>query len=76
SCCNQKVEKDSLDLFLERMKNYTFCISGMAFQDVWNLELERLRYCSVHVVTPDGKFIPFCAYNLTNSEGVPLHRGR
>ena len=75
-CCSQKGEKGSLDLFLERIKNYTFCISGMAFQDVWDLELERLRYCSVHVVAPDGKLIPFCAYNLTNSKGVPLHRGR
>lgn len=75
-CCSQNGEKDSLDLFLERVKNYTFCISGMAFQDAWNLDLERLRSCTVHVIAPDGRIIPFCAYNLTNSKGVPLYRGR
>ena len=75
-CCGQNEEKDSLDLFLERVKKYTFCISGMAFQDAWNLDLERLRYCTIHVIAPDGRIIPFCAYNLTNSEGVPLYRGR
>lgn len=75
-CCSQNGEKDSLDLFLERINKYSFCLSGMAFQDAWNLELERVSNCSVHIVAPDGRFIPFCAYNLTNSKGVPLHRGR
>ncbi|MBP2628067.1 MAG: Radical domain protein [Firmicutes bacterium] len=65
---------DSLDAFLERVENYSFCISGMAFQDVWNLDLERLRECFIHVVSPDSRIIPFCAYNLTDKQGKPLYR--
>jgi len=77
SCgCKQNKEVDSLDLFLERARTHTFCISGMAFQDAWNLELDRLRYCYVHTLAPDGRIIPFCAYNLTSSRGIPLYRGR
>lgn len=64
----------SLDAFLDRVENYSFCISGMAFQDVWNLDLERLRECFIHVVSPDQRIIPFCAYNLTDKQGKPLYR--
>ena len=65
---------DSLDAFLERSEKYSLCISGMAFQDVWNLDLERLQDCFIHVVDPSRRIIPFCAYNLTNRQGVSLYR--
>ncbi|HET9657535.1 MAG TPA: radical SAM protein [Kineosporiaceae bacterium] len=64
------------DVLLERARTHTFSVSAMAFQDVWNLDLERLRDCYLHEVSPDGRQIPFCAYNLTDSEGVPLYRSR
>jgi uncharacterized radical SAM superfamily Fe-S cluster-containing enzyme len=35
----------------------------MHFQDVYNMDLERLRSCGVHYVTPDGRIISFCTYN-------------
>ena len=35
----------------------------MHFMDPWNLDLERLRSCDIHYGTPDGRIIPFCAYN-------------
>lgn len=76
SCAEQKVQLDSMDLFLERAKTHTLCISGMAFQDVWNIDLERLKDCCIHTVAPDGKIIPFCAYNLTDSQGRAIYRGR
>lgn len=63
-----------LDVFLERKRSHTFCISGMAFQDAWNLDLERLRDCCIHVASPDGRLVPFCAYNLTNRQGKSLYR--
>lgn len=62
------------DAFIERTKTHAFSISGMAFQDVWNLDLERLRDCCIHVMSPDNKLIPFCAYNLTDCKGQPLYR--
>jgi len=69
-------EGDIWDIILKRIKTNLFSISGMAFQDAWNLDLERLRYCYVHIMSPDGKLIPFCAYNLTNCQGKRLHRER
>lgn len=65
---------DDFDLFLERARTHTFSISAMAFQDVWNIDLERVRGCCIHVATMDGRMIPFCAYNLTSASGEPLHR--
>jgi len=54
---------------LERVHTHTLCISGMAFQDAWNIDLQRLKRCCVHVLTPSGKLIPFCTYYLTGSDG-------
>jgi uncharacterized radical SAM superfamily Fe-S cluster-containing enzyme len=62
------------DEVLERAKTHTFSISGMAFQDAWTLDLERLRDCCIHVVAPDGRIVPFCAYNLTARDGRALYR--
>jgi len=67
--------QDDFDRFLTRARTHTFSVSAMAFQDVWNLDLERLRGCCIHVVAPNGDLIPFCAYNLTSNLGQPLYRG-
>ena len=61
------------DLF-DRIQSHTLCISGMAFQDAWNIDLERLERCCVHVATAQGKLIPFCSYYLTDSSGRRLWR--
>lgn len=62
------------DELLARAQTHAFSISGMAFQDGWNLDLERLRDCCIHTVSPDGRIIPFCAYNLTSQTGQSLYR--
>lgn len=62
------------ETFVERSRTHSLCVSGMAFQDAWNLDLERLRDCCIHVVHPAGGIIPFCAYNLTNREGHSFYR--
>jgi uncharacterized radical SAM superfamily Fe-S cluster-containing enzyme len=36
---------------------------GMHFQDMHNYDIERVRRCGVHYITPDCQVIPFCAYN-------------
>jgi uncharacterized radical SAM superfamily Fe-S cluster-containing enzyme len=65
------------DVLLERASTHMLCISCMAFQDVWNIDLERLKDCCIHVVAQDGRLVPFCAYNLTDSAGRSLYgRGR
>ncbi len=38
-------------------------IAGMHFQDSYNYDIERVRRCCIHYVTPDCRVIPFCAYN-------------
>lgn len=54
----------TLDGFLRCLGSHSFTITAMAFQDAGNIDLERLRRCSLHVFD-DGKHIPFCAYYLT-----------
>ncbi|SDH36526.1 radical SAM (seleno)protein TrsS [Desulfosporosinus hippei] len=65
---------NSWDNLIQQLKIYAFSISGMAFQDVWNLDIERLKNCCIHVVSPEGKLIPFCAYNLTDKFGHSIYR--
>jgi uncharacterized radical SAM superfamily Fe-S cluster-containing enzyme len=35
----------------------------MHFQDSYNYDIERVKRCCIHYVVPDGRIIPFCAYN-------------
>ena len=65
---------DELSRFLQRARTHTFQISAMAFQDCWNLNLERLQGCCIHVAREDGRLIPFCSFNLTSRSGTSLHR--
>ncbi|MDO0823396.1 radical SAM (seleno)protein TrsS [Desulfosporosinus nitroreducens] len=65
---------NSWDNLIQQLKTYAFSISGMAFQDVWNLDIDRLKNCCIHVVSPEGKLIPFCAYNLTDKFGHSIYR--
>ncbi len=71
---NAPANEDGLDRFIRQSKTHIFSVSGMAFQDAWNLDLERLKGCCIHSVADDGRLIPFCAYNLTNGEGKGLYR--
>ena len=38
-------------------------VGGMHFQDLYNYDIERVKRCVIHYATPDGRIIPFCAYN-------------
>ena len=66
--------EDDLTKFVNHARTHTFSISGMAFQDSWSLNLERLQGCCIHVAQPDGRLIPFCSFNLTARNGRSLHR--
>lgn len=44
-------------------------VGGMHFQDNYNYDVERVKRCVIHYATPDGRIIPFCAYN-----GGPTYR--
>ena len=62
--------KEILDIFNEGTKEAlgklhwdSLFIGAMHFQDEYNYDLERLKRCVIHYATPDGRIIPFCAYN-------------
>lgn len=71
SCC---CASDPFAAFVRSHQERTFSVSAMAFQDVWNMDLERLRECCIHILAPDGRLIPFCAYNVTARDGRTLYR--
>ncbi|MCP1662835.1 MAG: radical SAM protein [Methanocalculus sp. MSAO_Arc1] len=41
-------------------------VGTMHFMDNYNYDLDRVRRCCIHYATPDGRIIPFCAYNSGN----------
>lgn len=59
---------------MQRATEHYLTISTMHFQDAWNIDLERLKKCCIHVVTPDKRLIPFCAFNVTSINGETLYR--
>ncbi len=65
--------RDALDRFLEETDRI-LAISGMLFQDAWNLDFERVGRCCVQVVAPDRGLVSFCLWNLTAEDGRRLRR--
>ena len=53
-----------MDVFLKKVRTQSFTLSSMPFQDAMNLDMERLRSCSLHVYG-GGKLRPLCAAYLT-----------
>ena len=45
-------------------------IGIMHFQDVWNIDLDRVQRCGIHYATPDGKVRCFCTYNSIHRPNV------
>ncbi len=48
---------------LANLRRRIFLLGCMAFMDQYNFDVNRVRRCVIHYVTPDLKIIPFCAYN-------------
>jgi hypothetical protein len=67
-------EKGSWDEFISRARTNYLTISSMPFQDVWTVDTDRLRGCCIHTVTPDGRLIPFCLFNINSLHGKTLYR--
>lgn len=69
-----RASQDGFDAFLNHMRENSFTLTGMAFQDAMSLDAERLKRCRVQVLTEDRRLVPFCAYNLTDLSGNYLYR--
>ena len=70
----ENADEDAFDRFLREANERVFTVSGMAFQDAYNLDLERLRRCYINEADPVHGMVPFCAYNLTARDGRALYR--
>jgi len=57
-------EQMDFDTFLYYLHQSSLTLSAMAFQDAMNLNVERLRACSLHVYE-NGTIRPFCAKYLS-----------
>ena len=66
--------EDGFDRFLREAAENSFTVSGMAFMDAYSLDLDRLRRCYICEADSERGMVPFCAYNLTASDGRSLYR--
>ena len=53
----------SLGEDLRHLKRYVFQIAIKDFLDVYTFNVKQVMKCCVAVLVPDGRAIPFCAYN-------------
>lgn len=60
--------------FRVRLGTHTLSITGMGFQDVWNIDIGRLKGCCVQVISQNEKAIPLCAFHLTSITGERLYK--
>ena len=48
---------------LDALEDKVFMLIVQDFQDAYTLNVRQLMKCCVEEITPDGRLIPFCAYN-------------
>lgn len=39
-------------------------VGMMHFMDLWNYDIQRVKKCCIHYAQPDGRIVPFCAFNV------------
>jgi uncharacterized radical SAM superfamily Fe-S cluster-containing enzyme len=52
------------------IRRRVFLLGCMAFMDQYTFDVNRVRRCVVHYVTPNLKVIPFCAYNNVHRKSI------
>ncbi len=57
--------KRNYDALGEMHYNLLF-LGMMHFMDQFNYDVQRVMRCNIHYLSPDGRVIPFCAYNVLN----------
>ena len=48
---------------LPHLKDHIFQIAIKDFLDPWTFNVKQVMKCCVGILVPDGRIIPFCAYN-------------
>ncbi len=49
---------------LAKFHHSSLFIGMMHFMDLYNYDVERVKRCAIHYVTPDLRAVPFCAFNV------------
>ncbi len=55
------LEQENIDL--QKLKKHIFMVRIQDFMDAYNMDIKTLMKCCVGQLVPDGRIIPFCAYN-------------
>ncbi|MEM0475882.1 MAG: radical SAM protein [Candidatus Norongarragalinales archaeon] len=55
--------KGTYDALREFHRDSLF-IGMMHFMDLYNYDVERVERCCIHYAMPDGRIVPFCAFNV------------
>jgi uncharacterized radical SAM superfamily Fe-S cluster-containing enzyme len=61
------------------LKEHVFTIVVQSFADPYTMDIDALKKCCVGELIPDGRIIPFCAYNSVGyreSIGADLTAGK
>jgi len=49
---------------IAEFQSKTLFVGMMHFQDLYNYDIDRVQRCCIHYAVPDGRLIPFCAFNV------------
>jgi len=49
---------------LRKLHQKSLFVGMMHFMDLWNYDIERVKKCCIHYAQPDGRIVPFCAFNV------------
>jgi len=49
---------------LGKLHKKSIFVGMMHFMDLFNYDIERVKKCCVHYAQPDGRIVPFCAFNV------------
>jgi uncharacterized radical SAM superfamily Fe-S cluster-containing enzyme len=61
--CGIELNLPAIEEALGQYMKHVKMITIKPFMSAWDLDLKRLMKCCIHEVLPNGKIIPFCAYN-------------
>ncbi len=61
TCAACSIDLGELDL--KELRGQCFMVQVHGFMDEYNFDIKRLMKCCVHQLLPDGRAVPFCAYN-------------
>ncbi len=61
------------DYAIREFRNKTLFVGFMEFQNIWNLDIDRLKRCVIHSSTFEG-VIPFCSYHALGYDDVILKK--